>query len=62
MIVSQLLSRVLAISTPFMLSNILNLNLGEEGGWAERQEDWEIPNNLPFSLIFMIFFSKIVVQ
>ena len=61
MIVSQLLSAVLAISTPFMLSYILNLNLGEEGGWAERQEDWEIPNTLPFPE-FYDFFSKIVVQ
>ena len=41
-----------------MLPNISKLNLGEEGGWAERQEEWEIPNNLPFSLIFMIYFQK----
>ena len=44
-----------------MLSYISRLNLAEEGGWAERQEEWELPNNLLFSLIFD-FFSKMVVQ
>ena len=35
MIFSQLLAGVIAISTPFMLSNISTLNLGEDGGLAE---------------------------